>query len=215
MLKRKNIAITVLLATVIMAMVPSSGMVYADDQSQEERKAEKLVELAEGAQKRVDNLIRLIFANVTANETITNFGLMDDLIANVTLFKEGLGNLTKAYDALEAEDYQGAIANATDALGIFREVFRAIHVILDQSGVSKGKLVDAQGLIQAMQRALERIERLREILPEDAEEALELLKTAEQCLNITAARAWLLEGRVNETAHNLTQANKLIAQAHQ
>jgi len=214
----KSIAVLALLATVIMATVPSSGMVYADAdtdiQSREERKAEKLIELADRAGQRVDNLIRLIFANATANETITNFGLMDDLIANVTLFKVGLGNLTKAYDALEAEDYQGAIANATDALRTFGEVFKALHIILDQSGVQKGRLIDAQGLIQAMKRALERIEKLREILPEDAEEALDLLDTAEQYLNITAARAWLLEGRVNETAHNLTRANRLIAKAH-
>jgi len=215
MQKSKSIAILVLLATVIMATVPSSGMVYADIQSREERKAEKLIELADRAGQRVDNLIRLIFANATANQTIIDAGLMDELKANVTLFNEGVGNLTKAYDALEDGDYQGAIANATDALRTFGEVFKALHIILEQSGVQRGRLIDAQGLIQAMQRALERIEKLREIMPEDAEEALRLLDTAEQYLNVTAARAWLLEGRVNETAHNLTQANRLIAQAHQ
>jgi len=217
MQKSKSIAVLVLLATVIMATVPASGMVYADFESREERKAGKLIELADRAGQRVDNLIRLIFANATANETITNAGLMDELEANVTLFNWGVGNLTEAYDALEAEDYQGAIANATEALGIFGEVFKALHIILDQSGVQRGRLVDAQGLIQAMQRALERIERLREIIEamqEDCEEALELLGNATLCLNITAARVWLLEGRVRDVAHNLTEANGLIAEAH-
>jgi len=214
MQKTTSIAVLILMATVIMTTVPSSGMVYADIQSREERKAEKLIELADRAGQRVDNLIRLIFANATANETISNAGLMGRLLGNVTLFKQGEGNLTKARDAFEDENYQAAIANATDALRIFGEVFKAIHIILEQSGVQKGRLIDAQGLINAMQRALERIERLREIM-EDADEALRLLDTAEQYLNVTAARVWLLEGRVNETAHNLTQANRLIAQAHQ
>jgi len=222
MVKSRSIAVLVLMATVIMAIVPYSGMVYGQNPSQEEdkeeRKAEKLVEMADRAGQRVDNLIRLIFANETANKTITDAGLMDELEGNVTLFNEGVGSLTKAHNAFEVGDYQGAIANATDALRIFCEVFKAIHYIMEQAGVAKGRLIDAQGLIQAMQRALERIERLREIIeamPEDYEEALELLNTAEQCLNITAARAWLLEGRVNETAHNLTQGNRLIAEARQ
>jgi len=219
MVKSRSIAVLVLMATVIMAIVPYSGTVYGQNPSQEEekaeRKAEKLVEMADRAEQRVDNLIRLIFANETANKTITDAGLMDELEGNVTLFNQGVGNLTMAHDAFDDGDYQGAIANATDALRIFCEVFKAVHYIMEQAGVDKGRLIDAQGLIQAMQRALERIERLREILPEDAEEVLELLNTAEQCLNITAARVWLLEGRVNETAHNLTQANRLIAEARQ
>jgi len=112
---------------------------------------------------------------------------------------------------MEAEDYAGAITNATEALTIFRDVFKALNDILEEAGVPRGQLIDAQGLIEAMKRALERIERLREIAPS---EVLAILDAAEEYLDIATAIAWLREGRVNETAWNMTRANKLISLAH-
>jgi hypothetical protein len=75
-----------------------------------------------------------------------------------------------------------------------------------------------------MDRALERIERLREILDnidvedvseENLQEALDVLNEAEAYLDKDAAVQWLLDGNVTETAHNITQANSLISDAHQ
>ena len=200
-----------ILAILIVSTGSASAMFYG--QSPEIR-AERIVEIADNAGQRVQDLIDLVYVNETVLELIENATLLDELEGNLTLFDEGIANVTAAYDALENEDYGGVIANATQALRIFKEVFRSIHIILRDSEVQKGQIVDAQGLLVAMRRALERIERLRELLQENAEEALALLDEAENYLDLDEARVWLLEGKVSETAHNLTQANHLISEAH-
>jgi predicted metal-dependent hydrolase len=105
------------------------------------------------------------------------------------------------------------VGNLTLALGVFREVYKSINRILADSGLAKGELIDAQGLIQAYKRALERIDRL-ESLEGLSEETQWLLGNATLFLNVTDAMERLQLGLVNQTAHNMTQANKLIAQAH-
>ncbi|HDQ05956.1 MAG TPA: hypothetical protein ENN36_04445 [Candidatus Bathyarchaeota archaeon] len=212
MVKTSKLAIGIVLAAIIVMAVPVSAAMFHGQSNSV--KAEKIVELAEGAGQKVENLIDLVYVNETVLEMIENANLIDELEGNVTLFDEGKANVTAAYDALEVEDYEGAVANATQALEIFRDVFRSINYILCESDVERGQIVDGQGLLVAMQRALERIERLRELLPEDATEALELLDNATDYLDVDTARLWLLDGKVTETAYNLTQANLLISDAH-
>lgn len=213
MLRSKYVGL-VLAATLMATLIPLSAMVYA--QSSEEKRAEKFVELAERAREKVDNFIKIIYANDTAIDTITDAGLYDELDANKTLLFEtwGLGNLTEAHEALKADppDYPGAIGNATEALSVFREVFKALNTILTEAGVARGQLIDAQGLIEAMKRALDRIERVRGVegVPD---EVLKILDSAEDYLDIETAIEWLSEGKINQTAWNLTQANRLISQA--
>jgi hypothetical protein len=211
MMKAKYAATLILLVTIIFATVPSLTISAAYLQKPE-KKAENYVALADKAKEQVQNLIDLIYANATALEKINEAGLTEALEGNVTLFNQGVGNLTAAHDALNATDYEGAIANATSAFKIFRQVFIALHIILDKSGVPKGQLVDAQGLIEAMERSLERIEKLKEL--NITEEVQEMLDNATVYLNIETARIWLQEGRVKDVVWNLTQANWLIAKAN-
>ena len=210
MMKTSKAAIVLVLVVFIAMAAPASAVMF-DGQSPSLR-AERVVELANRAEQRVQDLIDLVYLNTTAVE---DAGLLDELDGNLTLFGEGAANVTAAESALAAEDYDGAIANATQALSTFAEVFRSIHIILRDSGVGRGDIVDGQGLLVAMRRALDRIERLRELLPENATDALALLDEAEGYLDIEEAGQWLLEGRVSDTAHNLTQANQLISQVHQ
>jgi HEPN domain-containing protein len=212
MVKTSKIAIAIILATIVVMAAPASAAMFHGQS--ESVKAEKIVELADNAGQKVDNLIALVYVNETVLEMIETATLIDELEGNVTLFNEGTTNVTAAYVALESEDYDGAVANATQALEIFREVFKSINLILYESDVQKGKIVDGQGLLVAIQRALERMERLRELLPEDATKALELLDNATSYLDVDTARLWLLDGKVSETAYNLTQANHLISEAH-
>lgn len=212
-MKKSRIAVLILLATVIVSVAPVSAVFYA--QSLESTRAEKFVEIADRAGEQVKDLIDLVHANETVLQIIEDAGFLDEFEGNVTLYDEGVENVANAYAALEIEDYEGAIANATQALRIFREVFSSIHIILCNSGLEKGQLVDAQGLLEAMKRAIEKIERLRDLLPENALEALDLLDEAEAYLNIESAMALLLEGKVSEVVYNLTQANQLIIQVYQ
>ena len=202
--------ITVLL--VLLALVPTS-LSFALNEEKEEKKIEKFIELAERARDKTETLINITSENTTAMLAIQAEGLLGEFEDNLILFDEAAQNVTNAQERLVAGDLEGAIANVTYAMEVFRDVFKAIHIILRDSGLAKGELIDAQGLIQAMKRALERIDRLEGIggLPEEVEW---LLGNATLYLNITAAIEWLQESRVSDTAHNLTQANKLIADAH-
>ena len=210
MTNTKRIATLILLATILVATASPLTTISAYIQSPE-TKAENYVELADKTQERVQDLIHLIRANATALETIEQAGLMDELEGNESLFNQGVGNLTLAYSALEAGDYQAAVANATNALTIFRQVFVALHAILSDSGVTKGGLVDAQGLIEAMERNLERVMVLKQL--NLTTEAQAKLNNAVAYLNIETARVWLQEGRVTEVVANMTQAKRLINEA--
>jgi len=203
-----------MLVSVIMAAAPASAILYGQAQIQA-TPAEELVEVADRAEQQVKNLIDLVYANETALQKIEDVGLLDELESNVTLYGEGVGNLTAAHDALEIGDYEAAVDYATEALSIFREVFSSIHTILEAADLQKGHLVDNQGLLEAITRQLQRIDRLREILPEDApDEIKQLLDDAEALLDIDAARTLLLEGNAAEVISNLQEAKELISQVY-
>ena len=191
----KHIA-TVLLALLVLVPVSVS---YAGNQ-----RVEKLVELAERAKDKTQVLINMTYLNTTAITAIGNAGFKDQLDANVSDFDEAAHNITVYQD----------VANLTLALGVFREVYKSINRILAATpGVQKGQLVDRQGLIQAMTRALDRIERLEEIgnLPDATKW---ILGNATLFLNVTRAIELLQVGMVEEVTYNKTQANKLISLAH-
>ena len=214
MMKKRQLVVLAMLVSVIMAAAPVSAIFSGQGQIQA-TPAEELVEVADRAEQQVKNLIDLVYANETALQKIEDVGLLDELESNVTLYEEGVGNLTAAHDALELADYEGAVDYATEALGIFREVFSSIHVILEEAGLKKGHLVDNQGLLEAMTRQLQRIDQLREILPEDAPaEIKQLLDDAEALLDIDAARALLLEGKSTEVMSTLQEAKDLISQVY-
>ena len=214
MLRSKHLVGLILAATLMATLIPFSATVYA--QNSEEKRAEKFVELAERAGDKVKNFIEIIYSNETAVKNITDAGLDDELeYCNETLVEAwGQGNLTEARDSLDAADYSGAIGNATEALSAFREAFKALNTILTEAEIERGQLIDAQGLIEAMKRALDRIKRIEDMEPPPPDEVSKILDSAKEYLDIGTAIEWLSEGRVNQTAWNLTQANKLIGLAH-
>jgi hypothetical protein len=214
MMSKRQLVVLAMLVSVIVAAAPVSAMLYGQGQIQA-TPAEQLVDVADKAEQQVKNLIDLVYANESALDTIEEVGFLDELESNVTLYGEGVGNLTAAHDALELGDYEGAVDYATEALSVFREVFSSVHMILEDAGLQKGQLVDSQGLLEAMTRQLQRIDRLREILPEDApEEITQLLDDAEALLNIDAARTLLLEGKTTKVRDPLQEAKDLISQVY-
>jgi tetratricopeptide (TPR) repeat protein len=214
MMKKRQLAALVMLMTVLIAVAPASAILYGQAQIQK-TPAEEMVEVADKAEQQVKDLIDLVYANETALQKIEDVGLLDKLQSNVTLYDAGVANLTAAHDALDMADYEGAVDYATEALSVFREVFSSIHVILEAAGLQKGHLVDNQGLLEAMTRQLQRIDRLREILPDDApEEITQLLDDAEALLDIDAARTLLLEGKSTEVLSSLQEAKELIVQVY-
>ena len=150
MMSKRQLVVFAMLVSVVMMAAPVSAM-FGQGQVQA-TSAEQLVEVADSAEQQVKNLIDLVYVNETALDVTEDAGLLDELEGNVTLYDEGVGNLTAAQEALELEDYEGAVDYATEALSIFREVFSSIHMILEDAGLQKGQLVDNQGLLEAMTR---------------------------------------------------------------
>ena len=213
MISKRQLAVLAMLVSVIMMITPVSAM-FGQDPLQA-TPIEQLVEVADRAEQQVKNLIDLVYANDTALNTIEDVGILDELESNVTLYDDGVAKLTAAHEALEVEDYEGTVDYATEALGIFREVFSSIHMILEDAGLQKCELVDCQGLLEAMTRQLERIDRLREILPEDApDEIMQLLDDAKALLNVDVARALLLEGKTTEVKDTLQEAKESISRVY-
>ncbi len=215
MIRKSRIPIFALLTVIIVLVTPASAIFAEQGPGSSSSPAEELVQIAEKAEQQVKNLIDTVYADETAIEKITDAELFNKLVGNVTLYNQGATTLTKAQDALELLDYEGAIGNATEALSIFREVFRSINIILADSGIQTGDIIDAYGLLEAYSRALERIKQLRALLPEQATEFSALLDQAEALLDLDAARALLLEGKVTEVTSHLDQANQLISEVYQ
>jgi len=204
----QTVAIAIL-AILIVSAGSVSAMFYGQSP---ESKAERIVEIADNAGQRVQDLIDLVYANETVLEMIENATLLDELEGNVTLFDEGTANVTAAYDALGTGDYEGAVANATEALSIFREVYRSIHIILYNSDVTIGQLVDPEELEEAIERSLERVKEFQALISTEAE-VYSKLDEAEGLLN--EAKDLLLLGDVEDAADNLMEANRLISQVCQ
>lgn len=215
MINKRRILAFAVLTTILVLVTPVSAIFAAQGSASTSNVAEQLVRLANNAGQQVKNLIDTVYANETAIEKITEVELLDELEANVTSYNQGIVTLAKAQSALDILDYKGAIGNATEALGVFREVFQSIHAILKEAGLQIGQLVDAYGLLEAYSRAIERIEQLRELLPEETTEHKSLLDQAEALLDIDAARELLLEGKVSEVTSALSEANQLISQVYQ
>ena len=215
MMKKRQLVALAILVSVLMTAAPASAILYGQAQIQK-APAEELIEVTDKAEQQVKNLIDLVYANETALEKIEEVGLRDDLEGNVTLYDQGVTNLTAAYDSLETSDYDAAVDYATEALSVFREVYSSLHVILEAASLQKGHIVDYQGLLDAMTRELQRIDQLRDILPEDAPDNIkQLLDDAEALLDVDAARALLLEGKDSEVRDTLQEAKQLISQVYQ
>jgi len=197
---------------VLLILLPAAAS-YANEQEIKSQ-IEKLIELAELTEEKTEILINITYLEKTTIDTVVEAGLKDELDAIVREFDNVVPNIIGAKERLANGEPEGAVASLLHTLGIFREINKEIDRILTESGVQRGELVDPQDIIQAMKDALERIERLKEVEDLPAE-ILWLLGKATLYLNVTQALDWLQLGMVDETAHNLTQANMLISQAHQ
>ncbi|MFC1487677.1 hypothetical protein ACFLRN_08340, partial [Thermoproteota archaeon] len=192
----------------LMLLLISVGSVSAilTGQSPENR-ANRIVEIAENAEEKVNDLIELVYADSNALELIETV----EFLGNLTLYGEGLENVSNANAALDSFDYEGAIANATEALSIFRGVYRSIHIILNDYDVKIGPLVDVDELEEVILRSLDRVEDLEELISPDAP-IYEKLMDAKG--NLTEALEFL-PNNVEDAKSSLRQANILLGEISQ
>jgi hypothetical protein len=211
MFKNNKIVAIAILASILLATAPAMFLAQGQIQT---APAQQVVALAERASQQVQNLINLINSDDDALAQIETVGLTDEFNENVTLFATGFENLGAAQTALENSENENAVASALETLKIFREVYISIHVIMNTAGLQRSDLIESQGLLEAITRELQRVERLREILPTDVPEHIrESLDTAEALLG--EARTLLLAGDIAEARTTFLDAKNSISEVYQ
>jgi hypothetical protein len=211
MLKKTKVAAIAILASIILATTPA--MLLAQGQIQTVP-AQQIVTLAERAAQQIQNLIDMINANEDALAQIDTVGLTDEFDANVTLYEiDGLKNLADAQEALTNSKYEDAVDSAVEALSIFREVYSSIHTIMKAADLQKDDLIENQGLLEAITREQQRIDRLREILPVDApQDIFDNLDTTSGLLS--EAKTLLLDGDVDAAKAMFLEAKENISEVY-
>lgn len=207
----KKIQLTTI-AALILLIISFSSVSAVLGQTSEETRAKRIIEVAENAAEKVGDLIDLVSSNSAILEMIDDTELTGALDGNITLYNTGLENVTNANICLLVEDYDGATANATEALTIFREVYRSIHLILYEAEVTVGVYIYADELEEAIDRSIARVDELKELISEDAPIYNNLVE-AEQLL--LQAKTELLSDNITDAKSDLRAANVLISEVCQ
>ncbi len=199
-MKRNKFAIVAILITVVAMVAPASAFIGSQNI---ETKAERMVDIAFGAQETILGIVARVEGNDTAYDLLIASGLDDFFYDNVSLCVDvdylvngipaetagdGWTLLVDANTLLDSGDYQEAIESAREALEIFRDVLRSINDILIDAGIETGEILDAQLLQEAIDRSRDRIEQLEALLAdvdllEDLGQATTLLNDAQEALD--------------------------------
>jgi len=182
--------------------------------SPEAKRVENMLNVAYKSRDRVRSLVNSVETNQTLMNLISAAGLNSAFYGNVTLLGNGENLLSRAESEYEAGNYALALNYTLQALDVFRDVFRNVHVIVCKAGgcLERESVIVAEGLIVAANRTLERIKSIRE-LGDIPMEAYDKLSEAEKLLSITELRNLLAKGNVSEVAHRIADAEKLVADA--
>lgn len=209
--KNKVATITILICT----LLASTPLMVAAQTNRAPPATTNMVNLAEKAAARVQNLIDMVQSNQNAIEKIEEAGLLSDFEDNITLFEtNGANKLADAKTALANADYQTAEENAIQALQIYRDIYCALHLILESVDLERGELVERQGLLVAITREQQRIQRLKDLLPDDVtQETLDKLQEAQD--KLAEARQLLLDGEAQQATIKFVEAKKILAEVHQ
>jgi tetratricopeptide (TPR) repeat protein len=223
-LKTKTGLLLILALAISMAFVPLGPLQVQAQPAQypvnEKQRAELTIRSAETALSKAESFIN--YAKTTLSK------------ANATeLAKEALDNATALLDKAKSllDDAkacfdQGAYENVTlkamEAMRLCREAYRMLHNALEEKGLVKPERpempeVKGRGILVAVNRSLERIERLEGLIEELKAVLPQIegnLTKARELLNATEIRQLLVAGNVSEAAKRLAEAEKLIGQAY-
>jgi hypothetical protein len=207
---RRQKKISAIAALVLLLVsVGSSALVLG--QPTIENRATRIVQIAEEASETVGNLILRIEGNETVKGKIADASLTEAFEANVSLYFQGVNKFDEADGLLGVDDFEGAISNATEALSIFREVYRSLNSILIESDVTFRPFVSVEELQEAIERSLERVDDLQELISTEAP-VYEKLLDADSYLSQALE---CLPDNIEDARTNLREANVLISEVCQ
>jgi hypothetical protein len=223
-LKTKTGLLLVLALAISMALVPFS---FTQAQAQpaqypvdEKQRAELTLRSAETALSKAESFIN--YAKTTLSKANAT-GLAKEALDNATaLLENAKVLLDEAKTCLDKGAYENATLKALEAMRLCREAYRTLHKALEEKGLVKPERpempeVQGRGILVAVNRSLERIERLealikglKAVLPQIEGN----LTKAKELLNATEIQQLLIAGNVSEAARRLAEAEKLIGQAY-
>jgi hypothetical protein len=190
------------------AQAPQAASIKNDEST-----AENIVKAAFNSEKYVITLTGKVRANSTIIELINGSSLKNAFWGNLSLISDGSKLLGEAKAHLNIGNHTAAINKAMEAMEVFRGVWVNIHGMLRELNITEIESepkVQAQGLLVAANRTIERIKRIENM--SNNPDFKELLKKAINLLNDT--EALLAQGNVSDVAHRLAEANHLTAQAY-
>jgi tetratricopeptide (TPR) repeat protein len=221
-LKTKTGLLLILALAISMALAPLNSIQAQAQPAQhpvdEKQRAELTIRSAEIALFKAESFINYTNSALSkANAT----ELAKEALNNATaLLEKAKALLDEAKVYLDKGAYENATLKAMEAMRLCREAYRTLHKALEEKGLVKPERpempeVQDRGILVAVNRSLERIERLeglieelKAVLPQiegNLTKAKELLSQIQQLL---------IAGNVSEAAKRLAEANKLIGQAY-
>ena len=213
--KRKSQVLLVTVLTIfIVSLAPVSAIFAGLGQAPTSRTAEELLRIVQMARQQVKILIDSVYANDPILQNITQAGLLNALQGNSSLYDQGETTLAKAQNSFDNGNYSETIDYSRESLQSLRDVFKSINIILNKADVQIS-VFDGSNILEAMNRSLVKITRLRELLPDSATDMFALLDQAEKLLDLNGAETLILNGKVDEATDNLLEANQLISQVYQ
>ncbi len=201
------------LALITIMIVTVSASFFA--QAQNQNSTQNLLSLTQQTKNQLDDLINQIYSNETTLQKAENYGLLNSLEGNVSLYVQGVENLTFAESQFAAGNYNGAQVSLIQALNTFKTVNKSVNHILSICYPQPSDQVDAQGLLEANIRARERINLLRSVVQENATGALSLLDQAANCFNVNSLSQLTTREEITQTVANMEQGNALLSQVYQ
>jgi hypothetical protein len=176
---------------------------------------ENMVKLAEQAGNRIQNLIAAVYADENATAKIQNASLTQQFEGNITFYRnDGLNQLTAAKEALAKSNYKLAADSSLKALTIFREVYSSLQRILETAGLQNTASINNQGLMDAINRELQRVNTIQNLLSSNAtQETITRLETANSTL--IQAKAALQDGKYVEAQTFYLEARQNIIPIYQ
>jgi hypothetical protein len=185
----------------------------------EKQRAELTIRSAQIALFKAESFINYTKSALSkANATELAKEALDSATA---LLNEAKSLLDEAKAYFEQGAYENATLKAMEAMRLCREAYRTLHESLEEKGLVKPERpempeVQGRGILVAVNRSLERIERLEALIgsKDVPQQIIDNLAKAEGLLSIEEIRHLLDTGNVSEAAKGLAEAEKLIGQAY-
>lgn len=199
----------------VIGAIPVSAGIQPNANATNSAYAQKILEMADNAKLKVEALLGSVMSNATlmSNQTVND--TVNSIIDNDTgLLKMVKELLQDAHNNFTQGNYTEATNLSLNAMQIFREIYAELVQI---TGEAEDNL-QGQGLLVAMNCALERLQKMNNSLSNltiNIQTARNYLKEAEGLLNTTEARFLLQQGNVSAVAHRIAEANRLMNQATQ